>query len=129
MGSLPPSTPVKTVGYIGLGKAGGSIAANIPRAGFHLVVRDADAEREKQFVAENATNTSIAAPGPEGFKDCDVVVTMLPQGKVVREVLLGEQGIASALKPGESCFLLAPSCCLQFNARGEIPRARGDVGD
>lgn len=107
MGSLPPSTPVKTVGYIGLGKAGGSLAANIPRAGFHLVVRDADAEREKQFVADlQSQNTSVAAPGPEGFKDCDIVVTMLPQGKVVREVLLGEQGIARALKPGEFCLLL-----------------------
>lgn len=74
---------VKTVGYIGLGNAGASMASNIPRAGFKLIVRDADPAREKKFAAENP-NTTVAEQGPSGFKDCDVVVTMLPQGKVVR---------------------------------------------
>jgi 3-hydroxyisobutyrate dehydrogenase-like beta-hydroxyacid dehydrogenase len=98
MGSL--SNPVKTVGYIGLGKAGASMASNIPRAGFHMVVRDADPERETTFAQQNK-NTTVAGPGADGFKDVDVLVTMLPQGKVVREVVLGEGGIAKALKPGE----------------------------
>ena len=97
MGSV--GQPVKTVGYIGLGKAGASMASNIPRAGFHLVVRDADPEREQKFARENK-NTTVAEPGPDGFKDVDVLVTMLPQGKIVREVVLGENGIAKSLKPG-----------------------------
>ncbi|EXJ59888.1 hypothetical protein A1O7_04035 [Cladophialophora yegresii CBS 114405] len=97
MGSLSDS--VKTVGYIGLGKAGASMASNIPRAGFQMIVRDADPEREKTFAQQNK-NTTVAAPGAEGFKDVDVLVTMLPQGKVVREVVLGENGIAKALKRG-----------------------------
>ena len=37
---------------------------------------------------------------PEAFKDCEVLVTMLPQGKIVREVLLGKANIASGLQPG-----------------------------
>ncbi|KAL2425399.1 hypothetical protein ABEF95_014881 [Exophiala dermatitidis] len=90
---------VKTVGYIGLGKAGASMASNLPRAGFHLVVRDADPAREQKFAQDNP-NTVVAEAGPYGFEDCDVVVTMLPQGKVVREVVLGENGIAKGLKPG-----------------------------
>ncbi len=90
---------VKTVGYIGLGKAGASMASNLPRAGFHLVVRDADPAREKAFAQANP-NTTVAQDGPDGFRECDVVVTMLPQGKVVREVVLGENGIAKGLKPG-----------------------------
>ena len=97
MGSI--SMPVQTVGYIGLGKAGASMASNIPRAGFQMVVRDADPEREEKFAKENK-NTTVAESGPQGFKDCDVIVTMLPQGKVVREVVLGENGIAKGLKPG-----------------------------
>ena len=91
---------VKTVGYIGLGKAGASMASNIPRAGFQLIVRDADPEREQKFAKEN-DNTSVAQAGPDGFKDCDVIITMLPQGKVVREVVLGENGISKGLKPGK----------------------------
>jgi 3-hydroxyisobutyrate dehydrogenase-like beta-hydroxyacid dehydrogenase len=86
-----------TVGYIGLGKAGASMASNIPRAGFKLIVRDADPEREKSFANANP-GTTIAEAGPAGFKDVDVLVTMLPQGKVVREVLLGTNGIAQHLK-------------------------------
>ena len=75
------------------------MAANIPRAGFQMVVRDADPEREQNFAKENP-NTTVAEKAADGFKDCDVVVTMLPQGKVVREVVLGENGIARGLKPG-----------------------------
>jgi len=90
---------VQTVGYIGLGKAGASMASNLPRAGFRMIVRDADPAREKKFARENP-NTSVAEGGVDAFKDCDVVITMLPQGKVVREVVLGENGIAKGLKPG-----------------------------
>ncbi|KPI42260.1 2-hydroxy-3-oxopropionate [Cyphellophora attinorum] len=86
-----------TVGYIGLGKAGASMASNIPRAGFKLIVRDADPERERSFASANP-GTTIAEAGPSGFKDVDVLVTMLPQGKVVREVMLGSDGIAQGLK-------------------------------
>ncbi len=91
---------VETVGFIGLGKAGASMAANLPRAGFRLIVRDADPAREKKFAEENA-DTVVAGGGADAFRDCDVVITMLPQGKVVREVVLGENGIAKGLKPGE----------------------------
>ena len=67
MGSLSENMAITKVGYIGLGKAGASMASNLPRAGFKLVVRDADPEREKEFVSKNK-NTTIAEPGPDGFK-------------------------------------------------------------
>ena len=92
---------VKTVGYIGLGKAGASMASNLPRSGFNLVVRDADPEREKEFAAANK-NTVVAKEGPNAFADAVVIITTLPQGKVVREVVLGKNGIASGLKPGNT---------------------------
>lgn len=74
------------------------MASNLPKAGFTLVVRDADAAREQSFASENS-NTTVARCASD-FGECDVVITMLPQGKVVREVLLGMDGIAKALKPG-----------------------------
>jgi len=90
---------VKTVGYIGLGKAGWPLAANLPRAGYNLIVRDVDPERERQFAEENE-NVVVAGHDAGAFKEAEVLVTMLPQGKVVREVLLGSNGIAKGLKPG-----------------------------
>ena len=89
---------IKTVGYIGLGKAGASLASNLPRAGFNLIVRDADPEREQEFARNNPK--AIVAEDAEAFKDAEVVITMLPQGKVVREALFGENGIAPFLQSG-----------------------------
>ncbi|OAP58654.1 hypothetical protein AYL99_07744 [Fonsecaea erecta] len=118
--------PVKTVGYIGLGKAGASMASNLPRAGFRLVVRDADPEREQKFAQENP-NTSVAEKGAEGFKDCDVIVTMLPQGKVVREVILGEDGIAKGLKPGAIIVDTSSSSPFDTQSLGKDLEAQGFV--
>jgi len=90
---------VKTVGYIGLGNAGYPLAANLPRAGFHMIVRDADPARASQFAKENS-NSKVAGEGNDAFKECDILITMLPNGKVVREVLLGDLGVAKSLKSG-----------------------------
>lgn len=94
---------VKNVGYIGLGNAGFSMASNLPKAGYKLVVHDADTSKAKRAASE-WKNTTASNGDPEAFADCEVIVTMLPQGKIVRDVLLGKNGIASALKPGECMF-------------------------
>ena len=93
------TSKVQTIGFIGLGNAGYPLAANLPRAGYHLIVRDADASRAAKFAKENP-NSKVAREGSDAFKDVDMLITMLPNGKIVREVLLGEGGIAMFLKPG-----------------------------
>lgn len=95
--SSNPST--KTVGYIGLGNAGFSMASNLPTAGYNLIVHDADASKA-QKAASGWQNTTASNGEASAFADCEVIITMLPQGKIVREVLLGDKGIAAALKPG-----------------------------
>lgn len=100
---MPPAQngapAVKSVGYIGLGNAGFSMASNLPRAGYQLVVHDADAAKAEK-AAKEWKNTTASNGDPQAFANCEVIVTMLPQGKVVREVLLGKNGIASGLKAG-----------------------------
>jgi 3-hydroxyisobutyrate dehydrogenase-like beta-hydroxyacid dehydrogenase len=93
------SKAVKTVGYIGLGNAGYSMASNLPKHGFCVVVYDIDPDKV-QKAAKEWENTIASNGDANSFQDCDVVVTMLPQGKVVREVILGVRGIATGLKPG-----------------------------
>ncbi len=87
---------VATVGFVGLGKAGWNMASNLVAAGYRLAVSERDAEREERFAAAHPG----VRRGSEGFSDADVVVTMLPHGGVVREVLLGEGGLAPRLAPG-----------------------------
>jgi len=102
------------------------MASNLPRAGFRLIVRDADEERQQKFAQEHK-NTSVAAPGPEGFRDADVIVTMLPQGKVVREVILGENGIAAGLRPGTIIVDTSSSSPFDTRSLGADVEAKGFV--
>ena len=100
---------VKTVGYIGLGNAGFSMASNLPKNDFNVVVYDIDIEKV-QKAAKEWKNTTASDGSAESFKDCDMIVTMLPQGKVVREVII-DQGIAKVLAPGPFAFLLDELVC------------------
>ena len=93
------SKSVKTVGYIGLGNAGFSMASNLPKKGFNVIVYDIDTKKV-QTAAKEWTNTTASDGSAESFKDCDMIVTMLPQGKIVREVIIGK-GIEKALRPGQ----------------------------
>ncbi|KAK5953648.1 hypothetical protein OHC33_005592 [Knufia fluminis] len=73
---------VQHVGYIGLGNAGFSMASNLPKAGYKLVVHDVDSTKTDR-AAREWKNTVASQGKPETFSDCEVIVTMLPQGKVV----------------------------------------------
>jgi 3-hydroxyisobutyrate dehydrogenase-like beta-hydroxyacid dehydrogenase len=83
-------------GFVGLGHAGWPMAENVAAAGYALAVSDADAERERAFAAEH----DGVEDGPDAFGGCDLVVTMLPNGDVVRAVLLDNGGLAGRLAPG-----------------------------
>jgi len=85
------------VGFVGLGNMGRPMAANLARAGHALVVRDADPERQRRFAAEYAC---VVADVPAAYADVEALVTMLPTGSVVREVLLGASGIGPSLRRG-----------------------------
>lgn len=87
------------VGYVGLGNAGYPMAACLAKKGYRLAVRDADPARGIKFV-EDYPKCRVATSAADAFHDCEVVITMLPNGKVVRDVLLGEHGIARHLKAG-----------------------------
>jgi 3-hydroxyisobutyrate dehydrogenase-like beta-hydroxyacid dehydrogenase len=93
------SKKIKTIGYIGLGNAGFSMSSNLPKNGYNLVVHDLDQAKVKRATTE-WRNTASASNNPSAFADCDLIITMLAHGGIVREVLLGSEGIASVLKPG-----------------------------
>jgi len=84
------------VGFVGLGNMGWPMARNLARAGHRLTVRDADGVRQQRFAAEHKARPADA---PAAFREVDAVVTMLPTGRIVREVLL-EWGLAGALARG-----------------------------
>ncbi|MGH2849663.1 MAG: NAD(P)-dependent oxidoreductase, partial [Solirubrobacteraceae bacterium] len=85
------------LGFVGLGNAGGPMAGQLIEAGHELVVHDQDPERTAAFAAEHG---ATMGERPERFAGVKVLFTMLPHGGVVREVLLGHDGIAQHLERG-----------------------------
>jgi len=87
------------VGFIGIGNMGWPMAANIARAGHQLMVFDLDAEKSSRFAREH--NCRAAADLGEIAQN-EIIVTMLPTGPIVREVILEAQdgAFAKALRPG-----------------------------
>jgi 2-hydroxy-3-oxopropionate reductase len=85
------------IGYIGLGLMGKSIAHNILKAGFPLVVHNRSQAAVAELVSEGARP---AASPSEVAAQVDVVFTNLPDTPDVELVVLGENGILAGAHPG-----------------------------
>jgi 2-hydroxy-3-oxopropionate reductase len=86
-----------TVGYIGLGLMGKSIARNILKAGFPLVVHNRSRPAVDELVSEGARAASSPA---EVAAQVDVVFTNLPDSPDVERVALGPDGVLTGAHPG-----------------------------
>jgi 2-hydroxy-3-oxopropionate reductase len=86
-----------TVGYIGLGLMGKSMARNILRAGFPLVVHNRSQAAVAELVSAGARSAASAA---EVAGQVEVVFTNLPDTPDVEEVALGAGGVIEQAHPG-----------------------------
>ena len=87
----------KKVGFIGLGAMGFGMACNLVKSGFSTTVYDID-EKKTRAVAD------IGAIASESIKslgrNCDLIITMLPDEGAVEKVYLGEGSLGGAVKNG-----------------------------
>ncbi|HSG56202.1 MAG TPA: NAD(P)-dependent oxidoreductase, partial [Paracoccaceae bacterium] len=91
-----------TIGFLGLGRMGAPMAANLLKAGHSLLVHDVSAEAVAALVAQGAKAAGSAAALGE---QCQVVFTSLPKPAIVREAVLGAEGICSRSAPKILCDL------------------------
>ncbi|MGV3593287.1 MAG: NAD(P)-dependent oxidoreductase [Gammaproteobacteria bacterium] len=127
-----PVTPPATIGFIGLGNMGFPMARRLAAAGYQLLVADLNAEAVKRFYEEagpaavglvptKLAETGAAAVGLVPTKLADIgersriVITMLPDGKAVRKVLMEPGGVVSGLRPGT--ILIDMSSCSPVDTR------------
>jgi 2-hydroxy-3-oxopropionate reductase len=124
------------VGYIGLGLMGKSIARNILKAGFPLVVHNRSRAAVDELVSEGAVPAFSPA---EVALTADVVFTNLPDSPDVEEVVLGENGILAGAHPGlifvdnstikpASARLLAEKLAAVGVQALDAPVSGGDIG-
>ena len=86
-----------TVGFVGLGNMGGPMARNLIQAGHSLKVFDLDSEKVNLVAQSGAQAAESIADAVSGV---EMVVTMVPEGRHVREVYLGEGGVLQAAAAG-----------------------------
>ena len=84
------------IGWIGLGIMGKPMAKNMLKAGYDLTVNDLNQTAVDEIVACGAK----AATNNEIGKQCDLVMTMVPNSPQVKAVMLGEDGVAAHMRPG-----------------------------
>jgi 3-hydroxyisobutyrate dehydrogenase len=87
---------VSAVGFVGLGTMGWPMAANVARGGYDVVGFDADPALAQRWAQEHG---QTAASSSDRFAAVEAVVTMLPNGAIVRSAIL-DGGIADALPDG-----------------------------
>lgn len=93
-----------SIAVIGLGQMGGAIAWRLHNSGFKVRGYDANPDTCRAMAAKGlAVADSLAALLP----GCEMVMTSLPNSAIVREVWLGEAGLAAHVAPGTACVELS----------------------
>ncbi len=124
------------VGYIGLGLMGKSMARNILKAGFPVLVHNRSQSAVDELVAEGAARANSPRKVAE---QVDVVFTNLPDSPDVEKVVLGENGIIegahdglifvdnSTIKPA-SARMIAEKLSAKNVFALDAPVSGGDIG-
>jgi L-threonate 2-dehydrogenase len=99
----------QAVGVIGLGAMGGGMARSLRSAGHAVSVFDVRSDAARAFAAEGGTAWTSPA---ELARQCEIVLSVVVNAAQTEGVLFGEQGCASAMKPGSvfvMCSTVDPS--------------------
>lgn len=81
------------IGFIGLGKMGGAMAANLLTAGHTLSVWNRSPDKAAPLVAQGAARAASPAEAAAG---AEIVVTMLADDAALEAVVFGEDGFLAA---------------------------------
>ena len=122
------SVETSKIGFVGIGAMGTPMAGNLAKAGFKLVVYDADPARARALAATREIEVAdgLAALG----RECGTVITMLPDGKIVREVLCGKNDsfrdcVAAGLTQGSLVIDMSSSSPMGTRELGVLLARRG----
>jgi len=116
---------MKKIGFIGIGNMGNPMAAHLVRAGFDVAVHDLRPETVEIFVEQHGGRAARTAR--EAAEGADALLTMLPNDKVVRKVVLGEgaEGAAAYLPRGAIVMDMSTSDPVATRSLAEALKPRG----
>ncbi|WP_160121958.1 3-hydroxyisobutyrate dehydrogenase [Rhodovarius lipocyclicus] len=108
-----------SIGFVGLGRMGLPMALNLVRAGHRVAGFDLSAAALEAFAAAGGTLATSAA---EAARGAEVIITMLPAGRHVRDAWLGEGGMAAA---ASADALLLDCSTIDVGTARELARTLG----
>lgn len=100
------------IAFIGLGNMGLPMARNLLKAGYTVSAFDLVQAVVTQLASEGAR---AAASARDAAQDADAVISMLPAGRQVEDLYLGEDGLLAHLPTG--CLVLECSTIAPASAR------------
>ena len=111
-----------TVGFIGLGKMGEGMAANILKSGHPLIVYDIDASKNARFAERGAK----VGDGPADVaRQARVVITMVDTTAQSEEVTVHDGGIIDGAKSGDVVICMRTIDPMAVRQMHETLSARG----
>jgi len=98
---LPMATTsrIPSVGFIGLGVMGEPMAGHLAKAGHTLALFDVRAGQATR-IASTLPGASAPASPADVARRSDIVITMVPNGQVVRDLVAGPEGLLAGFRPG-----------------------------
>jgi len=115
------------IGFVGIGNMGNPMAGNLIKAGWNVTIYDTDARKMRAFI-ETRGGASASSLAELGGKS-DVVITMLPDGFVVRRVALGQASgddcLVKGLAKGATVIDMSSSAPVGTRKLGEDLRKYG----
>jgi 3-hydroxyisobutyrate dehydrogenase len=113
----------KRVGFIGLGNMGAPMAGNLVRGGHDVMGYDVATGRAQQVAQAHAARATESLA--ELARHAEIVITMLPSGREVREALIEAKGGALAANLGAGAIVIDMSSADPVGTRtlgGELAR-------
>ena len=110
------------IGFIGLGIMGKPMAKNLLKAGYELVVNDLNQNAVHGLVA---CGPKSGKNGAEIARECQVIITMVPNSPHVRAAVFGENGVAEGAQPGTVLIDMSSIDPTETKAIGKILAEKG----
>ncbi len=86
------------VAFVGLGVMGGPMAGHLAAAGYEVVVFNRSADKARRWHARHGGE--VAPSAAAAARDAGFVFLCLGNDDSVREIVLGEEGVLAAMRPG-----------------------------
>ena len=91
------------IGFVGIGAMGTPMSTNLAKAGYKIVAYDTDPKRTQALAS--TLEIEVAGSLEEVGAMCGTVITMLPDGKIARKAICGDNdsfagAITTKLAPG-----------------------------